>query len=124
MAGPLVPAISLNPTDHFSVASTNANNTKTYQCNYCSIQFTGTGTRCYVHLTGDGKGVARCASCPAAVQKALQDASNAKKQEAARKRKAEEDMEQRRRERAASNGEARPGASSAAAPAVRCVCCC
>ena len=75
MAAPQASAISETPTDHFTVVANNSNNTKMYQCNYCPSRITGTATRCYVHLTGDGKGVARCPSCPAAVRKALQDAS-------------------------------------------------
>ena len=50
---------STNPLDHCDVVSKKANTTD-YLCKWCNRGFSGSKTRCYIHLTGDGKGVARC----------------------------------------------------------------
>ena len=52
-----------NPATHFEIVTRNGKN-KLYKCKYCDKEFSGTGTRCYVHLTGDGTGVARSSSVP------------------------------------------------------------
>jgi hypothetical protein len=71
-------AISTNPVDHCSIVSKKLNTTE-YMCNYCELRFSGSSTRCYIHLTGDGKGVRQCSSCPADVRSAL-TAAKAQKQ--------------------------------------------
>jgi hypothetical protein len=99
----LVEAISGNKaTDHCEVVTTHAHGLKTLKCKYCDHNVKGTGTCCYVHLTGEGCDVARCNSAPSAVVTALKAARAAKLAESSKKRKAEEDVEQRRLERSAS----------------------
>jgi hypothetical protein len=103
-------ATSSKATDHFQVVATHNHGQNTFKCNYCNKTFKGTGTRCYVHLTGENSDVSQCMSVPAAVVNAVKAAKAAKTAEKTQKRKAEEDIEQRRRDRASSS------AASAAAP--------
>lgn len=98
------PAVSGNPVDHCTVLESLKSGQKHYKCNYCGQDFKGTATRCYIHLTGDGSGVARCLEVEDAVITALKAAKAAKSAQQARKRKAAEDAdEQRKRVRQASN---------------------
>lgn len=53
---------STNPLDHCDVV-TKKTNTTDYMCKHCNHTFSGTKTRCYVHLTGDGTGVRQCSKC-------------------------------------------------------------
>ena len=81
-----------NPATHFEIVTRNGKN-KLYKCKYCDKEFSGTGTRCYVHLTGDGTGVARCSSVPEDVVRACKAAKAERDAESSRKRKADEDAE-------------------------------
>lgn len=64
---------------------------KMFQCNYCPIQFNGTGTRCYAHLTGvQGGGVAKCLGVPEATVQLLRAAKAAKEANSSKKRKGAE----------------------------------
>jgi hypothetical protein len=104
---------STNPLDHCDVVSKKANTTD-YLCKWCNRGFSGSKTRCYIHLTGDGKGVARCSMCPAETQRALKAARVKGGGISNNKRKAEEDLQEQRRH---TNSEAGAGPSSAAAAA-------
>jgi hypothetical protein len=53
---------STNPVDHFRITGTGAN--KSINCKWCPKEFKGSGSRCYVHLTGDGSGVSTCPHVP------------------------------------------------------------
>jgi hypothetical protein len=94
--------ISENAADHFKVLEVLPHG-KHYECNYCSDTFKGTGTRCYIHLTGDGKGVAHCLEVPDAVLNKVKAAKAAKSAENERKRKIEEQEAQRKRDRRGSS---------------------
>ena len=85
---------STNPLDHCDVVSKKANTTD-YLCKWCNRGFSGSKTRCYIHLTGDGKGVARCSMCPAETQRALKAARVKGGGISNNKRKAEEDEKAR-----------------------------
>jgi hypothetical protein len=61
---------SANLVSHFTVLSVSKYN-KTYKCNYCSKELSGSGFRCAIHLTGNGSGVAKCPNVPAAVAEAI-----------------------------------------------------
>ena len=61
---------SSNAIDHCELVTQTRHN-KTYACNYCKKVFEGSATRCYVHLTGDGKGISKCPNVPKAVVTAL-----------------------------------------------------
>jgi hypothetical protein len=104
---------STNPLDHCDVV-TRKTNTTDYMCKHCNHTFSGTKTRCYVHLTGDGTGVRQCSKCPAEVQRALKAAKAKDQGKGNLKRKAEEDVHEQRR---SSHSEAGAGPSSAAATA-------
>ena len=54
--------VSGNPLDHVQIVNKKAASSD-YKCNYCDKVFTGSKTRCYIHLTGDGKGIAKCLKC-------------------------------------------------------------
>lgn len=88
-----------NPTLHFEIVSRNGKN-KIYKCKFCAKEFAGSGTRCYVHLTGEGKGVGLCDKAPADVVQACKAAKAKKDAEENLKRKAAEDTEERKRARA------------------------
>jgi hypothetical protein len=104
---------STNPLDHCDVV-TKKTNTTDYMCKHCNHTFSGTKTRCYVHLTGDGTGVRQCSKCPAEVQRALKAAKAKDQGKGNLKRKAEEDVHEQRR---SSHSEAGAGPSSGAATA-------
>jgi hypothetical protein len=46
-------AALLAATDHCEVVTTHAHGQKTFKCKYFDHTFKGTGTHCYVHLTGE-----------------------------------------------------------------------
>jgi hypothetical protein len=104
---------STNPVDHCEVVAKKTNTTD-YKCKHCNHTFSGTKTRCYVHLTGDGSGVRKCSKCPVEVQRALKAAKAQNQGKGNLKRKAEEDLQEQRR---SSHSEAGAGPSSAAAAA-------
>ena len=97
---------STNPLDHCDVVSKKANTTD-YLCKWCNRGFSGSKTRCYIHLTGDGKGVARCSMCPAETQRALKAARVKGGGISNNKRKAEEDLQEQRRHTNSEAGAAR-----------------
>ena len=87
---------STNPVDHCEVVAKKTNTTD-YKCKHCNHTFSGTKTRCYVHLTGDGSGVRKCSKCPVEVQRALKAAKAQNQGKSNLKRKAEEDLQEQRR---------------------------
>jgi len=87
---PIVVEISSNPTDHFKVLETLNHGQKHLKCNYCNLQFKGTGTRCYVHLTGEGSGVSACTAVPENVITCIKAAKAKKQADSNRKRQGEE----------------------------------
>lgn len=101
---------STNPVDHCEIVSKLANG-NSYKCKYCAKQFNGSATRCYVHLTGEGIGVAKCTKCPKETVLSL-TAEQAKKKAQGSKKRKESEADQCRRD---SHAEAGPGPSSAAA---------
>jgi hypothetical protein len=76
---------------------TKGQHNKTYKCKWCDHQFSGTKTRCYVHLTGEGQGVKKCSSITAAAQRAIRASKAQEQGKASSKRKADEDLEEERR---------------------------
>ena len=107
--------ISGDPTKHCTVLEVLQHGNKEYKCNHCSSEFKGTATRCYIHLTGDGKGVSRCTAVPEALVTALKAAKAAKEAEAARKRQAQEAAAAVKRARRDSTASAGSTAAAAAA---------
>lgn len=103
---------STDPTDHFVVTGTGAN--KLCSCKWCPKEFKGSGSRCYVHLTGDGKGVSTCPHVPTNVVQGIKAAKIATAAgDKTGKRKAEVDLhgDERSSSRAAagpSRGESAP----------------
>ena len=61
--------ISSDPTEHCTKLEKLSNGYR-FQCNYCEQQWTGSGTRCYAHFTGE-TGVKQCLSVPENVVKTL-----------------------------------------------------
>ena len=101
-----------NPLDHVSIVSRGTHNFN-YKCNWCDHAFSGTKTRCYVHLTGDGKGVIKCTSITAAAQRAIKAAKAQDKGKAASKRKADDDLQDDRRSSHYGAGAGPSGAAAA-----------
>jgi hypothetical protein len=97
--------------DHFDVEGQGAN--KTLSCKWCPNQFVGAGTRAYVHLTGDGKGVAVCKNVPKAVADKLKAAKIAKDQAKRGSKRAAPAAADPVEERRSSHAAAGPGPSSA-----------
>jgi hypothetical protein len=57
---------SSNPLDHVTAAAeASSTGNKELTCKHCEKTFNGGASRAYVHLTGDGKGVAACKKIPA-----------------------------------------------------------
>jgi hypothetical protein len=82
--------------DHIDIVTKGQHN-KTYKCKWCDHQFSGTKTRCYVHLTGEGQGAKKCSSITAAAQRAIRASKAQEQGKASSKRKADEDLEEERR---------------------------
>ena len=95
----VVDEISSNPTDHFKVLETLNHGQKHFKCNYCNLQFKGTGTRCYVHLTGEGSGVSACTAVPENVITCIKAAKAKKQADSNRKRQASEAAAESKRQR-------------------------
>lgn len=108
-------AVDGNPVAHFEIVTRNGKN-KVYRCNYCDKEFNGTGTRCYVHLTGDGTGVGRCDKVPADVVQACKAVKAKKDADASLKRKAAEDAAERKRLRASQGSSGTPTGPTSKAP--------
>jgi hypothetical protein len=104
----VVDELSSNPTDHFKVLETLNHGQKHFKCNYCNLQFKGTGTRCYVHLTGEGSGVSACTAVPENVITCIKAAKTKKQADSNRKRQASEAAAESKRQRR----ESVPGGSS------------
>jgi hypothetical protein len=111
-----VDEISSNAADHCTVLQT-LKNGKRYKCNYCPAEFSGSGTRCYIHLTGNGSDVAQCSAVSEQIVTVLKAAKAKKDAERNQKRKAEKAAEQRRARRvsAASVGSAPAAAAGGGA---------
>jgi hypothetical protein len=89
---------STNAIDHCTVLEVLNHGQKHFKCLYCAATFKGTGTRCYVHLTGDGKGVAACQAVPNAVITSLKAAQAKKAADRIRREQAAAASEQSKRQ--------------------------
>jgi hypothetical protein len=104
----VIDELSSNPTDHFKVLEALNHGQKHFKCNYCNLQFNGTSTRCYVHLTGEGSGVSAFTAVPENVITCIKAAKTKKQADSNSKCQALEAAAESKRQRR----ESVPGGSS------------